>query len=91
MVDTLETAAACGVSLKPRRGDEPTATKMSEPVSGNPAAFEDLMDSWFPLTYLLNNLSRGLGHADAYPFVLSPVAVAKLRFVDEAVGRAKDR
>jgi hypothetical protein len=40
------------------------------------------------LTYVLNNLNRGLGHADAYPFVLSPAAVAKLRLVDEVVGRS---
>ena len=48
-----------------------------------------LIDSWFPLTYVLNNLNRGLGHADAYPFVFSPSAVAKLKFVDDVVGRAK--
>ena len=38
---------------------------------------------------MLNNLNRGLGHADAYPFVLSPPAIAKLKFVDDVVGRAK--
>ena len=89
MVDTLETAAACGLSLKPRRRDEPTAVKMPQPVAPQPAAFEELIDSWFPLTYVLNNLNRGLGHGDAYPFVLSPQAVAKLKFVDAVVGRAK--
>ena len=89
MVDTLETAAACGLSLTPRRRDEPTAPTMPQPVSPQPAAFPDLIDSWFPLTYVLNNLNRGLGHADAYPFVLSPPAVAKLKFVDDVVGRAK--
>ena len=89
MVDTLETAAACGLSLKPRRRDEPTLPQTPQPVSPQPAAFERLIDSWFPLTYVLNNLNRGLGLADAYPFVLSPAAVAKLRFVDDVVGRAK--
>jgi hypothetical protein len=34
-------------------------------------------------------LNRGLGHADAYPFVLSPAAIAKLKFVEDVVGRAK--
>jgi hypothetical protein len=89
MADTLETAAACGLSLRPRRRDEPTALAISEPVAKKAVGFDDLMDSWFPLTYALNNLSRGLGHADAYPFVLSPDAVAKLRFVDEVIGRAR--
>jgi len=89
MVDTLETAAACGLSLTPRRRDEPTAATIPEPVSPQPAAFSALIESWFPLTYVLNNLNRGLGHPDAYPFVLSPSAVAKLKFVDDVVGRAK--
>jgi hypothetical protein len=30
---------------------------------------------------MLNNLNRGLGQADAYPFVLSTPAIEKLRFV----------
>jgi len=89
MVDTLETAAACGLSLRPRRRDEPTAATIPEPLSPQPAAFSALIESWFPLTYVLNNLNRGLGHPDAYPFVLSPSAVAKLKFVDDVVGRAK--
>ena len=47
--------------------------------------FERLVDGWFPLTYALNNLTRGLGLADAYPFVLSPRAIDKLRFVHEVI------
>jgi hypothetical protein len=89
IVDTLETAAACGLSLTPRRRDEPTAPAIPQPVSPQPATLQDLIDSWFPLTYVLNNLNRGLGHADAYPFVLSPSAIAKLKFVDDVVGRAQ--
>lgn len=88
MVDTLETAATSGVSMQPRRSDEPAMARVPQPVAPQPAAFERLIDSWFPLTYLLNNLNRGLGLTDAYPFVLSTQAVAKLRFVDDVVGRA---
>jgi hypothetical protein len=90
MVDSIETAAACGVSVKPKRRDEPAAPTMPDPMSPEPAAFDRLIESWFPLTYVLNNLNRGLGHGDAYPFVLSPAAVAKLRFVDDVVGRARN-
>ena len=42
---------------------------------------------WFPLTYVLNSLNRGMGLADAYPFVLSTAAVDKLRFVHETICR----
>lgn len=82
LTDTLETAAACGVSLRPRRRDEPTLPNV--PASGT---FERLIASWHPITYMLNNLNRGLGMADAYPFVLPPPAVEKLRFVHDTIAR----
>jgi hypothetical protein len=87
MVDTLETAASCGFSLRPRRSDEPALPAVTFAPSGQ-LAFERLIDSWFPLTYALNNLTRGLGQPDAYPFVLSSPAIDKLRFVHELVGRS---
>jgi hypothetical protein len=89
MVDTLETASACGLSLRPPRRDEPT---LPAPPPSAPARtpFDDLVDSWFPLTYALNNLNRGLGLADAYPFVLSTPAIDKLRFVHELVTSSRE-
>ena len=35
------------------------------------ASFDQMIERWFPLTYVLNNLNRGMGLQDAYPFVLS--------------------
>lgn len=84
MVDTLETAGACGFSLSPRRGDEPSLPRVPAALTAQPS-FDLLMDSWIPLTYALNNLTRGLGLPDAYPFVLSSPAVDKLRFVHDVV------
>jgi len=84
MVDTLETAAACGLSLRPPRRDEPSMRKLS-PDAASEAPFDSLVERWFPLTYVLNNLNRGLGLADGYPFVLSPPAIAKLRFVHDTI------
>ena len=34
---------------------------------------------------MLNNLNRGMGLPDAYPFVLSAPSIEKLRFVHEVV------
>ena len=90
MTDTLETAAACGVSIRPRRRDEPALSRVPAQAGSPDAEFERLVASWFPLTYVLNNLNRGLGVADAYPFVLSQPAVGKLRFVHDVVA-AGDR
>jgi len=85
LTDTLETAAACGVSIRPRRRDEPALARVPESAGSPEAAFDRLMTSWFPLTYVLNNLNRGLGVPDAYPFVLSKSAIEKLRFVHDVI------
>jgi hypothetical protein len=85
MVDTLETAADCGVSIRPPRRDEPATTAVPDPVADDSVPFHRMMRSWFPLTYMLNNLNRGMGLSDAYPFVLSEPAVKKLRFVHDVV------
>jgi hypothetical protein len=86
MVDTLETAAACGLSLRPRRRDEPSLpTIPAEGLVAPDTPFGRLIESWFPLTYVLNNLNRGLGLPDGYPFVLPQPAIDKLRFVHDTV------
>jgi hypothetical protein len=86
MVDALEMAAASGVSLQPPRGGEPVLrAKAPRPAAGS---LDALLADWYPLTYLLNNLNRGLGQPDAYPFVLNAPVVEKLRFVHETIGAA---
>jgi hypothetical protein len=89
MIDTLETAADCGLSLRPAHGEEPKFRPVPTPQSGERAAFDRLIDGWFPLTYLMNNLNRGMGLVDAYPFVLAPPVIEKLRFVHECISNAK--
>jgi hypothetical protein len=91
IVDTLETAAACGISIDPPRSDEPTLLDVPNPVASAPIAFDALMQSWLPITYVLNNLNRGLGVEDAYPFVLSSAVVEKLRFVHETIRTSRSR
>jgi hypothetical protein len=87
MVDTLETAAACGLSLRPRRADEPSLDTVPNNVGSADVGFARMLEQWFPVTYVLNNLNRGLGLADAYPFVLAPPVLEKLRFVHDVIRR----
>jgi hypothetical protein len=82
MTDCLETAAACGLALRPRRPDEPSLKAVPESTR----SFKRMIDAWFPLTYALNELNRGMGLADGYPFVISTPAIDKLRFVHETIG-----
>jgi hypothetical protein len=86
MTDTLETAASCGMTLQPDRKADPAMPK--QPMKpAHDQAFDEIINNWFPLTYALNSLNRGMGLADAYPFVLSPAVVRKLRFVHETICR----
>jgi hypothetical protein len=83
MVDSLETAADCGVALRPRRPNEPS---MSAGMATR-GDFDSMIKAWHALTYMLNNLNRGLGLADSYPFVMSAPVIDKLQFVHRIVGR----
>ena len=85
IVDTLETAVECGLSLTPRRKGEPSMKPDIALDGERPTSFDQVINRWFPLTYVLNNLNRGMGLPDAYPFVLSAPAIEKLRFVHEVV------
>jgi hypothetical protein len=84
MTDTLETAAVCGLSLQPDHPDEP-AMKKPKVQEASEIAFDDLIADWLALTYVLNNLNRGMGLPDAYPFVLPPATIEKIRFVHDLV------
>jgi hypothetical protein len=81
MVDALETAYAVGLSVNPQRRDEPALSIPAKTTLARIEDFDQLIDEWKSLTYVLNNLTRGLGLADAYPFVLSAPVIGKLRFI----------
>lgn len=83
MTDTLDTAFACGITAKPRKPREPELVIEERPLRN--ASFDQVMEDWFALTYVLNNLNRSVGMPDPYPFALSPPAVQKLRFVHEII------
>jgi hypothetical protein len=86
MTDALEVAADSGLSLKPTRAGEPVL----RPVVTR-TAFDALIENWPALTYLMNNLNRGMGLPDAYPFVLSGPVIEKLRFVHDVATRREGR
>jgi len=83
MADALETAASIGLYLKPQGENEPWLTLHDQ----QQGSFDTMVESWFSLTYLLNNLNRGLGLADRYPFILSDAVIQKLRFVHDSIGK----
>ncbi len=90
MVDTLETAAAFGLSVRPRvsRGAE-IATKID--FDAHHAEMERIIEAWLPLTFAVNSINRSMGLPDLYPFVLAPTVIAKLTFVHDRVRAQADR
>jgi hypothetical protein len=87
MTDTTETAVDCGLTLRPKRADEPSLKPDPKMAAGRSSSFDKMLEGWFALTYVLNNLNRGMGLADAYPFVLSDAVVEKLWFIHDVVSR----
>jgi hypothetical protein len=90
IVDTLGTARSYGMVLRPEVDD---LSRPPSDLSVNARRvdfddFDDLINAWFPLTFALNSLNRGMGLPDIYPFVLSEVAIRKLRFVHDVIERA---
>jgi hypothetical protein len=89
ILDAIETAASFGLSLHPTQ--HPAADTMTaEPrrTMQPEAGFEALLSTWFPLSYALNSLNRGVGLPDLYPFVLGDVTMQKMRFVHEVITEA---
>jgi hypothetical protein len=85
MVDLLETASSYSTRLIVP-GNEDDVEEVADPFEAIVSDFQQLVDQWIPLTLLLNSLNRSLGQEDAYPFALSAGALAKLRFVHDAIG-----
>ena len=83
MIDTLETAHACGLSLHPVKADEPSLERVNLPMETG--SFDETLHDWFALTYVLNSLNRSIGMPDSYPFQLSTPVLDKLKFVHKVV------
>ncbi len=87
LVDTLDTARSFGldgerVELRYERFGAGTLAAVDEPGA---ARFLQLINSCMELTGVLNELSRSMGVADFYPFVLSVPAVRKLHLVHRVI------
>jgi hypothetical protein len=88
IVDTLETAGAFGMRVRPRiaRGPELTAEVDFDPHRVRD--LERLVRAWLPMTFAMNSLSRSMGQPDLYPFVLTPPVIGKLAFIHERIRSA---
>lgn len=92
MVDTLDTAMGFGLSLEDSDIEyEPfTADMLYRPDAGDAQAFLAFLNTWTRLSGVLNELSRSMGAADFYPFVLPIEVVRKLQFIHLVVKAARE-
>jgi len=90
MVDTLETASAFGMRVRPRvtKGADLSTAIDFDPHSAN---LDRIVDSWLPLTFAVNSINRSMGIADLYPFVLAPPVIVKLSFIHDRIHQAAGR
>lgn len=85
IVDTIEMAAAFGISVEPVLDD---TGELETTIDFSPYRirdFQSVIDAWLPLSFALNNINRSMGQPDLYPFVLSQPAIAKLKYIHNAV------
>ncbi len=89
IVDTLETAGAFGMKVKPRAARGHIAAAIDfDPYKTR--RWDVLIDAWLPIEFATNSMNRSMGLTDLYPFVLSPKAIEKLAFVHAMTHRKED-
>ena len=82
MIDTLETANAFGLVVRPRLSKGMAARMDFDPLH---AELDRIIESWLPLTFAVNSINRSMGVPDLYPFVLGPPVIGKLSFIHECI------
>ncbi len=85
LIDTLETAQAFDLRVRPAAGSDPDLAMDADFDPYASTDFDTLIRSWLPLTYAVNSLNRSMGQPDLYPFSLAPAVVAKLRLVHQVI------
>ena len=82
IVDTLETAGAFGVKVRPRRARGALVAEIDfDPYQAK--TLDMLINAWLPIEFATNSMNRSMGQMDLYPFVLSPKVIEKLAFIHE--------
>ena len=84
MHDALEVADDFGLRGKSPRGASFLQSAEQKGLRKRDK-FGKTIQTWIELTIALNAINRSMGLQDVYPFVLSPRAIDKLRFVSEVV------
>ena len=85
LMDMLETSYNFGLEIDPelKRNTNLDVSCDFDPYEG--ASMKKIIKHYLPLTYVVNSLSRSMGKADLYPFVISEPVIKKLDFIHKLV------
>jgi hypothetical protein len=82
IMDMTETAHFFGVSVTPKL----SSRTLRGAIDQDPytvSKFEKIFKVWMPVSFAINNLNRSMGVPDAYPFVVSPSVVNKMKTIHQ--------
>ena len=85
MIDALDTAESEGMEPRSAGFSLGSIWPFKKYDVYREEAFAALMERWIPLTIAMNRISRSMGHADFYPFVIPAAAKDKLGFVHKVI------
>ncbi len=85
ILDTLETAGQFGLTLQASSSDIESVHLDQRFNPALEASFDARIQAWLPLSVALNSLNQSMGHPQAYPFVLAPAVIEKLRLVHQVI------
>jgi len=93
MTDTLATALSFGLDPRQLELEITPFTKESlyQPDDPNANRFLGFLNAWIALSAVMNEMSRGMGSTDFYPFALPRLAVAKLHFISVVIRAERDQ
>lgn len=90
ILDTLETAYAFGLSIKPSVVQD--ASGLSATIETDPFRlenFDHIIGMWLPLVFAMNSINRSMGQPDLYPFVIPVKVIEKMKFIHEVCLRSR--
>lgn len=89
IVDVLETANSFGLKIRPQVVEDEknlmVASRYNNPYFCK--NFEEIYQTWLPVSFAMNSLNRSMGQADFYPFVINISVQQKLKFIHEVIQR----
>jgi hypothetical protein len=82
IMDTLETAYAFGLSVRPTVLEKNADLRVKVRIDPfEVKEFSQIISMWLPICFAMNSLNRSMGQKDPYPFIIPPKVIEKLSYI----------